>query len=219
MNPFKPGPVLGLCLSALVWAPVQADPMVFDGGEPDQQSAFFGDAKHDTVEAATRFVLTDPLRFDGIEWWGLYYPGGTPDEPDDFTLDIYSAAVDLPDALIATAHLGAVNREATGQTVTAFDEFIYRATLAEIALAPGEYFIALGNDYLGGDLWAWETTSTGAELGGATFFAPGGYWSADEDANLAFRLLLPEPGTLALLVLGAAGLGAGRARVARAGRG
>lgn len=184
----------------------RAEALIVDGGEPDQASAFLADSDHDLAVATTRFTLADPATVNRLEWWGIYYPNGTASASDDFTLMIYADAAGLPGTALATVHLGNVQREATGQTVVIWDEYAYTATFPTITLAAGDYFLGLGNDPADAELWGWETTLGGLQAGGASFHPTSGTWQADPAENLAFRLSIPEPESLALLAIGAAGL-------------
>nr|WP_295577093.1 hypothetical protein [uncultured Lamprocystis sp.] len=120
-------------------ATVQASALVVDGGDPDQASAFLADANHDLSIAATRFSLTDAVAVNQLEWWGIYYPTGAATVGDDFTLAIYLDASGLPGNTLASIHLGQVQREATGQTVILFPEYVYTAFFPTITLAAGDY--------------------------------------------------------------------------------
>jgi hypothetical protein len=203
---------VGLALLAALAAPVSAGIIVVDGGDPDQTNAFLADANHDRTVAATRFTLADTVAFNQLEWWGIYYPTGAAAAADDFTLAIYLDASGLPGAALATAHLGNVQREATGQTVILWPEYLYTAFFQTITLAAGDYFLSLGNDPAGAELWSWETTAGGLQAGGASYHAPSDTWQEDLSENLAFRLSVPEPGSLTLLAIGAAGLLGSRRR-------
>ncbi|WP_363168295.1 PEP-CTERM sorting domain-containing protein [uncultured Lamprocystis sp.] len=71
---------------------------------------------------------------------------------------------------------------------------------------PATIFLGLGNDPAGTDLWGWATTAGGLQAGGASYHLASGTWLDAVDENLAFRLSVPAPGSLALLAIGAVGL-------------
>lgn len=187
-------------------ATAQASVVVVDGGDPDQASAFLADANHDLSIAATRFSLSDTVAVNQLEWWGIYFPTGASAVVDDFTLAIYLDASGLPGNALASIHLGQVQREATGQTVILFPEYVYTAFFPTITLAAGDYFLGLGNDPAGTDLWGWATTAGGLQAGGASYHPASGTWQDDAGENLAFRFSVPAPGSLALLAVGVVGL-------------
>lgn len=205
--PLHPLPRLAILpLVGALAATAQASALVVDGGDPDQLTAFIADSSDEYAIAATRFTLVDAVAASHLEWWGVYFPTGGAAAADDFTLAIYLDASGLPGTVLAMVHLGNVQREATGQTVVLWPEYAYTASFPTIALDPGDYFLGLGNDPAGTDLWAWETTSWGAQAGGASYHSASGTWQEDPSENLAFRLSVPAPGILPLLAVGAAGL-------------
>lgn len=210
MTPMAARP--GCCLLLLLCAPAQANQIVVDGGGPDQSNVFLADTDHDLTEAATRLSLADPVTFNELTWWGIYYPGSDATGVDDFMFSIYEDAGVLPGTAVATVHLGAAQREGTGQTVSLWDEYLYTALFPRITLAAGDYFLGLSNNYSGSDLWGWETTAGGPQLGGASYHPGIAAWQPDSSENLAYRLSIPEPGSIALFALGAAGLAQVRRR-------
>jgi hypothetical protein len=212
MKPQSHLAILSLLSACALAATAQAGALVVDGGEPDQLSAFLADSSHDFAVAATRFTLADAVTVNHLEWWGIYFPTGAVAVTDDFTLAIYPDAGGLPGAALTSVHLGNVQREATGQTVVLWPEYAYTALFPAIILAAGDYFLGLGNDPAGTELWGWETTAGGLQAGGVSYHSASGTWQEDAAENLAFRLSVPAPGSLALLAIGGAGLVRNRRR-------
>lgn len=195
--------IIALAATFFLSAVAVADMLIVDGGEPDQVSAFLADSNHELTIAATRFTLTETSTFDRLLWWGIYYPNGAAPAADGFTLTLYADNAGVPGSTLVSVGLGNVQREATGNTVVAWNEYAYAANFSLTTLNAGDYFIGLGNAHIGSDLWGWETTSGGLQAGGASYHAPSGTWQVDASENLAFGLYLPEPDSLALFGIGA----------------
>ena len=192
--------------------------VVFDNGGPDQKMGFYASnlQPDNFVTAATAIqVGAGGLSFNGLNWWGWYYPSNTTPSAEAFTLSIYDSAL----TLLTTRQIADSSRQATGRLVgsTNLVEFGYSGDFDRIALPMGNYFIGLSDVEVGhAGWWCWETTS-GAAINQAIAYSTSlGWFGADSNvpasAALAFQATsVPEIdssglGSMVALITGAMGL-------------
>lgn len=169
----------------------------------------------DPGQAADGFALGLAASLDSITWWGSY-AGGFDAGDDSFQVRLYSAMSGTGSLLDPSPIPGAVTRYTTSLLLGGVDEvYRYRFDLTGFkSLAAGAYYLSVQNQ--GSANWLWLDSAAGND----------GLWLRLEDADewqekrgdLAFilsgtvRTTLPEPGSLALLLLAGASLGLARRR-------
>lgn len=183
-------------------------PIVYDNGAPDLVTALASDF-HFPAQAAEDFSLTSETTISGVQWWGTYggsFPG--PPSPDTFTIRLYLPDIDgspmqLPER---EWQVGQPYRIDTGLDLQQnFDLFEYRATLGEITLSEGDYFLSIVNNTIGTrDDWFWATSDANGNAFHRSFDSSA--WRNDipsRQLELAFRVLgVPEPASVVVLATG-----------------
>ncbi len=177
---------------------------------PVVDSAVFSDAE--TAErSADDFSLASPGTVRTVSWRGIYFPTGTPQAVDAFTINFFSESLGAPASLLQSFNVGdAVNRTGSGEFLASVEAFDYTADLGSgIALSGGTtYWMSIFNNTTvdPDDSWWWAFNPSGGNSryssdGGVSFPISGSlslYFILDNE-NLS---AVPEPSTFALLGIG-----------------
>jgi hypothetical protein len=218
------GSVALISATLIIWPGRVSGETIFDNGVPDLSIATLSDFE-DGQQVADNFqLLPNASTITDVHWWGAYFNGNTPTEPDDFTIRVFVDAGGVPAVNpLAERAVGNVARTATGDTVGS-DVYEYSTTLDPIALDPNTiYWLSIVNDTTADtdDLWYWPVKSSIGD--GATRNAEGEAWTGPvpfPNPELAFSLtgpIVPEPSSLLLAACGFVGLCFWRRRLRRSG--
>ena len=178
-----------------------ADPIVYDGGAPNQYTIYFADQSDPYTADAESFVLQPgQTTVTDAHWWGGCLSAEC--SPGDFTISFYNDNAGAIGSLIQSYSVGNANPIATGLLIDFVPEYSYDVTFAPLVLSAGiPYWFAISNSTAG---LAWGQETTGG-AGGHWQYVTGTGWTAQPD-DLAFYLTgtsaVPEPATLALLGIG-----------------
>jgi hypothetical protein len=217
---------------SLVLAPTQflSATVIYDNGvvlKPDMTQDEWNAGNSDDIvntRLADDFNLQERTTLKGIQWSGLYWPLGpgdpsTPLVEDDFTIQLYRFIGDTPATVPFRSF--AIGNSAIRTDTGLKDSFgyglpifTYDATIPENELAPGRYLISIFDDSTGSPVpvkFGWTYGFTDDESNSAYYrIGVGGQWEDQGDLEaevLDFKIngeLVPEPGTLALLLAGGA---------------
>jgi hypothetical protein len=193
--------------------------IVWDNGSYDSSSQ--GSASDTTYTTgvtrhADNFTFTSSTTVRGLTFWG-HYSDGTQDETfvDSFTIVFYSDSVsNLPGGQIVSYSLGDLSQSETGAAWALREIFVYQTPIPATTFGAGTYWVSITNTTTGSPLddWFWCTNGT-AGLNHAISSDSGSSWGTWFSGQ-AFQLHdnhVPEPATVILFGLGAAGV-AGWAR-------
>lgn len=156
-------------------------------------------------QQADNFSLASSSSIIGLRWWGTAASNAG---PGAFTARFFADNAGLPGPLLTQFSIGnSFTQTATGITdFNGRDIFRFEASLGSgFSAAPAAtYWISIVNDQsvVGPPLWLWYEG-----LGGNSqhaFRIGAGAWSTLA-GDMAFELIIPSPGALALLALGAIG--------------
>ena len=224
---------LGLALAGSLGVSGIADAeVIFDNGTPDYQLSAIGPLSDlTTQQAADNFELgVGKALVTDVHWWGAYsnLAGAAALPSDNFVIQVFESSGDVPNAspLLTATFDGPVTRVDTGNqpNQAATNIFAYSVDIKPLALSPNkEYFLSIANNISTDWFWSahfYDLSDSSEVLGDAVVRnssdagSTWGSWNAIQTgyggAELAFRLTVPEPTTLALFGLGLAGLGAMR---------
>jgi hypothetical protein len=210
--------IVSVCWSCLFVTPARAQ-IVYDNGTPNKEGGFLSD-NDGGVRFADDFRFGAPTQFNGIRFWGFYSPSDTPPVNDAFTVVFYGNSGGLPDGgnILSTHVIGNAGRTDTGDDTNGglLDIYVYEAPLGDITLGPGQYWVSVYNNTSGDtdDNWAWARhVFPGND---ARSLNNGVTWLHEfSDSELAFQLIVPESGTMWLMIVALGGLGVLCRRVSR----
>ncbi len=182
--------------------------------------------------SADDFDVAGPTSIGVVTWYGFFFPSSASTNPASFDVFFYDddptgGSIGLPvePPIYSTRVEGVVGVDtgisASGTTIFEWTSAIPLAVLP----AAGKYWISVQgvpeSPFPSAELWLWAYSETEPE-GDSTAFKDDltDFWTElppelpeEEGFNaLAFALLVPEPGTFSLVLLGLSGLGLVRRR-------
>jgi hypothetical protein len=165
---------------------------------------------------ADDFLCNDPAPVKAIRWWGSYR-GETPVRPNStgyaigFDLNIYLSTGAHPNSKPATGlpiFIGSllaqevfVGVDTTGDNVYRYDAYL---TTPFPQIMGTEYFISI--DKPTGESWGWHDSGGSHPILDNAAFTPvsdsGPWYTFNPRTDLAFEIMIPEPSTAGLALIG-----------------
>ena len=167
--------------------------VVYDNGDPDHFGGIFSSTSYVYPTATTAVSLNQPLRFNGLNWWG-FYPSEAPlPMTEAFLFTIYSPS----GSLLETRQIGNVSRNSLGEVAAGgwsgdWSEYAYSGSFATIDVPSGEHYFGISNS-IGPYLWVWGSTSEAPVSGVKYSYGTVSGWQFDPFIALAFQAtIVPE---------------------------
>ena len=170
--------------------------VVYDNGDPDHVGGIFSSTIYVYPTATTAVSLYQPLRFNGLNWWG-FYPSAAPlPTTEAFLFSIYNPS----GTLLETRQVGDISRNPISEVVAGswastgqWSEYAYAGSLATVDLPSGDYFFGISNT-ASPYFWVWGSTSHAPVSGVSYSYHYGPGWQLDPyTAALAFQAtIVPE---------------------------
>ncbi len=143
--------------------PLQECPPASQGQLPDLENGLGSNANEASGMIADNFDTPTGGTINTITWWGVYLGGGCPAGADDFTITIHNDDNNgTPGSVVANLTGQTPTAVATGRNLLGIaDEYKYTLSGLSINLAPGCYWLKIGNSDVGGCIWFWSTSNDG----------------------------------------------------------
>jgi hypothetical protein len=203
---------------AIFSAPRCGAEVVYDNGPPNRLQGYFASTLNPNgwVTSATKIhVGNSGLSFNGLNWWGGYYPINGLPTTESFTLSVFNPNLSLVEARA----IEGLSRQSTGYRIQSgsegWYEYAYSGGFDRVDLSEGDYYVGLSNAESGNpdSYWFWECTSAAAIFEQRSYNAIDRFWSSSGNP-LAFQATLsavPEidpagMGSVLALVSGVLGL-------------
>lgn len=186
--------------------------------DENQNTGYFSDKDCDTCSdqpiAADNFIAPKDGMIDQICFLGAYFPNNISQISEVFTIVFYDDNAGLPGNIIyGPTTLNITEKNTTGGTLLAFDEYGYQGDFSPFAVTMGTtYWVSIQANTTGNpDSWLWESGNQDATNGvsGSAFNFDNTQmnWFANV-GDMAFALgyeeatVVPTLGQWALIVLG-----------------
>ncbi|MCB9852887.1 MAG: hypothetical protein H6819_07310 [Phycisphaerales bacterium] len=138
-----------------------------NGQTPDFENALGSSSVPADGRVADNFDTPTGGTITEITWWGVYLGTGCPDTADNFTVTIHNDdGAGVPGSVVQSLTLQTPTRVATGRNLLGIaDEFKYTLSGLSINLAPGCYWLHIGNEGSAACTWFWSTSNDGDAIG------------------------------------------------------
>lgn len=146
--------------------PLQECPPGSQGQLPDLENGLASNANEASGMVADNFDTPTGGTINTITWWGVYLGAGCPAGADDFTVTIHNDDNNgTPGTVVANLTGQTPTAVATGRNLLGIaDEYKYTLSGLSINLAPGCYWLKIGNSDVGGCVWFWSTSNDGDSI-------------------------------------------------------
>lgn len=143
--------------------PIQVCDGGTNGQTPDFENALGSSSVPADGRVADNFDTPAGGTITEISWWGVYLGDGCPDTADNFTVTIHNDdGGGTPGTVVSTLTLQTPTRVATGRNLLGIaDEYKYTLSGLNINVAPGCYWLHVGNEGSAACTWFWSTSNDG----------------------------------------------------------
>lgn len=173
--------------------PIQTCDVGSNGQTPDLENGRPSNAVETSGVNIDNFSTLTGGTITELSWWGVYLGDNCPDSADSYSVTIYNDDNNgVPGTVVQSLTNQVPTRTATGRNLLGIaDEFKYTLSGLNINLAPGCYWLAIGNmDSPGGCVWFWSTSNDGDAIrafnDGTTFTRIEGTDAAADDNDFAW---------------------------------
>ena len=186
---------------------------ISDAAVYQQLPGHFGGLGSDSISvSADDFQFAQATPIGSIAWWGGSYTPSPMDDPDAFSVRLFSDSNGQPGMLLSDFMIGSISKMPTGdfldyyssdQPDDEYPEYRYTVSLQQTFVMQSgvRYWLSIANPPA--NMWLWEASASDLNPGSMRSFYEGS-WQADE-YNVAFELeAAPEPQTGTLVAIGIA---------------
>lgn len=165
--------------------------VIFDNGNYSTNSSYTSDPSSSRIVASSFTLERNASSISGFRWWGRYLGSNTPQELDEFRIQVYTDENGFPGLEVLDTYVGGAGRATTakggGSTVYEYSTSIVTQQL----LPETTYWLSIFNDTTIDDNDEWTWMSADEPRSGKTvqdLTVSPGVWESASDTPRAFQV-------------------------------